>query len=183
MLAVWAAAANAQPVPIVSVAGRRIPSVRMAEGTRFSLHGAGVLKKGLILSVYAAALYLPEGTAPERVLEDVPKRLEVHYLHRTPKRLMIRTAEETLARNFSPAQLEALRPNIDRLHAAYEDGRKGGMAALTYTPRGGMVFSIDGREKVRIAGAEFAAAYLRVWLGNPPNSETVKQQLLTKWKR
>jgi len=169
--------------PAAEVAGRRVALERTVGGARFRLHGTAVLKKGWVFSVYAAALYLGAGAQPGRVLEDVPKRLEIYYLHRTPKRHMIATAERTLKQNLKPGELAALQPSIDRLHAAYEDGRKGGTATLTYTPGTGTVFAIDGREKVRIPGASFAAAYFGVWLGATPSSESVKRQLLTKWRK
>jgi hypothetical protein len=157
-----------------------LPRQKTVNGKPFVLHGAGFLRVGLVFRVYGAALYLERPEHAERVLDDVPKRLEIFYLHNTPRDAMIEAAEEALARNVPAERLEKLRPLVDRLHEAYEDRRKGDVAALTYIPGVGTEFAVNGEQRVLIEGAEFAAAYLTVWLGEKPSSRTVRKKLLKK---
>jgi hypothetical protein len=155
------------------------PRVR-ADGTDFVLHGAGFLRVGIVFKAYGAALYVQRHADAARILDDVPKRLEIHYLHNTPRARMIDTANKTLARNLDPAALAAVRDDVDRLHAAYTDRRPGDVAALTYVPGRGTALAINGEERMRIMGPAFAAAYFGVWLGAHPSSRSVKDQLLNR---
>jgi Chalcone isomerase-like len=50
-----------------------------AGGTELALSGLGLLRYRVVFKAYVAALYLEPGSDPERVLEDVPKRLEIEY--------------------------------------------------------------------------------------------------------
>ena len=47
--------------------------------TRLGLRGLGLLRYRMFIKAYAAALYLGPGVPVGRVLEDVPKRLEIEY--------------------------------------------------------------------------------------------------------
>jgi hypothetical protein len=161
--------------------GAIAPAPRVqADGVDFVLHGAGFLRVGFVFKAYGAALYVQRHADAARILEDVPKRLEIHYLHNTPRARMIEAADTTLARNLDPAALAAVRADVARLHAAYTDRRAGDVAALTYVPGRGTSLAVNGAERIRIMGPAFAAAYFAVWLGEQPSSRTVKDQLLNR---
>lgn len=162
----------------VPLAGKTLPRFREVAGTQFRLQGTAVLKAALFFDVYAAALYLGPDVPPARAMDNVPRRLEIHYLHETPKSRMIRTAEETLTRNLTPTQFAAVRDRVAALHAAYQDGSRGGCAALTYIPGRGTEFALNDQPRILIEGADFAEAYFSVWLGPRPSSQSVKEQLL-----
>lgn len=160
----------------VSVAGIDLP----AERGELHLHGAGLLRKGLVFKIYVGALYLSEARDAARILDKVPKRLDIHYFHTTPRKHMIRVAEETLKQNLSPEAYAARSPMIAQLHAAYRDGRKGSCASLIYRPGAGLTYAVDDKEILTIADDAFANDYFRVWLGDPPSSRTMKEALLSK---
>ncbi len=164
------------PAVGATVAGIDLPEER--DG--LTLHGAGLLRKGYFFKVYVGALYLAESRDAENVLSDVPKRLDIHYFHTTPRKHMVRVAEETLRQNLSPGQLARHKAHIQALHEAYRDGRKGGCASLIYRPGAGLTYAVDGETLLRIVDDDFANDYFRVWLGESPSSETIKQALLTK---
>lgn len=171
-------ASGAAASDTVVVAGKPLPRRLVVAGTTLVLHGTAVLKAALFFDVYAAALYLGEGVPAARALDDVPRRLEIHYLHNTPKTKMIHTAEKTLAHTLKPEELAAVQDRVAALHAAYADGPKGGCATLTYLPGRGTEFALNGKTRAVIDGADFAAAYFKVWLGEHPSSDSVKEQLL-----
>lgn len=145
-----------------------------------SLHGAGLLRKGFVFKIYVGALYLENSADAERVMEPVPKRLDVHYFHRTPKKYMIHAAEDALRRNLSPEAFERVFPNIGKLHDAYVDGQKGSCASLVYTPGQGLQYLVDGQLVASIKDDEFANDYFSVWLGEAPASRTMKKNLLRR---
>ncbi len=150
-----------------------------AHGIRLQLHGAGLLRYRVIFKGYAAALYLPQGTRPSDVLEDVPKRLEVHYFWSIPAQAFQEAADALLSKNVSPERLSALRPRIEQLHRAYESVRPGDRYALTYVPHVGTELTLNGVLKARIPGADFASAYFSIWLGEHPIDRQLKQALLS----
>jgi hypothetical protein len=170
--------ALAQSPATTKVDGIAFPLEYRAGDTALRLHGAGVFRAYVMLRVYAAALYLAQPKDAGRVLDDVPKRLEIYYFHNTPKNVMVETAEKTIAGNLTPAAAETVKERIDWLHRLYRDPKKGERFALTYVPGVGTELAFNGVAQGLIPGADFAAAYFGVWLGAIPSSEEMKQKLL-----
>lgn len=144
------------------------------------LRGVGLAKFLRTISVYVAALYLPSGTEPDRVLEDVPKRLELSYFRSIRAGDFGRAAEKVLADNVSPERLAIMAPRIAQLHRLYEDVKPGDRYGLTYTPGVGTEFSLNGVVKGTVEGADFAAAYFAIWRGPNPINEALKLRLLNR---
>lgn len=159
-----------------SVAGIELPNHR--EG--LELHGAGLLRKGLVFKIYVGALYLENDADSQRILEPVPKRLDIHYFQNTPKKHMIRVAEKTLQQNLSAEEYDRIKPQVEQLHNAYLDGPKGGYASLIFRPGEGLRYEVNGRPIIKINHDAFANAYFQVWLGEQPSSVTMKEKLLSK---
>jgi len=147
-------------------------------GQSLTLHGVGLLRYRWVFKGYVAALYLPPGVAAERVLEDLPKRLELEYFWAIGARDFGAAAEQLLAQSLSPAELDRLRERMARLHAAYRDVEPGDRYALDYHPDTGTTLRLNGEPLETVPGADFAAAYFGIWLGNPPLDPSLKQQLL-----
>lgn len=156
------------------VGGIKIPEQR----DDLELLGAGLLRKGFFFKVYTGALYVPDTGSGDFRLTDVPKRLDVYYHHRTPKKYMIRAAEEALRNNLSQAELKALQPSIQLLHDTYIDGQKGAVASIIHRPGKGLTYLFNDRELLTIPDDLFAKAYFTVWLGERPSSRTMKKALL-----
>jgi hypothetical protein len=90
--------------------------------TTLVLHGAGVLRR-FVWKGYAAALYLEEGAAPETVLSDTPKRLELEYFRSIKGPDFGEAADEVLAKNFPEEVIAPLRERLDRINRFYRDLR------------------------------------------------------------
>ncbi len=144
----------------------------------FKLQGAGLLRKGFIFKIYVGALYLENTNDVHRVLSDVPKRIDIHYFHHTPKKHMIRAAIGTLRKNLTAAEYDRLLPMIDELHDAYRDGAKGSFASIIFRPGEGLTYRFDDETIATIRNEEFANAYFSIWLGKEPSSRTVKEAML-----
>jgi hypothetical protein len=177
-LLVLCTAAAAQAPATVGVEGIAFPIEHRAGDAVLRMHGSGVFRAYVVLRVYAAALYLAHSDDARRVLEDVPKRLEIYYFHNTPKNMMIETADKTIAGNLTSEELAAVRARVDQFHGLYRDPRRGDRFTITYLPGVGTELAFNGEPQGVIPGADFAAAYFGVWLGKKPSSEEMKKKLL-----
>ena len=144
----------------------------------FQLQGAALLRKGWLFKVYVGALYVTDKADTENILGKVPKRLDIHYFHYTPKKYMVRAAEKTLRKNLPAEKYQRLLPKIEKLHGAYLNGKKGAFASLIYVPGKGLTYSFENEAILTIDCDDFANAYFTIWLGERPSSRTVKMGML-----
>lgn len=142
------------------------------------LRGVGLLRYRVVFKGYVAALYLPREVASERVLDDVPKRLEIEYFWSIEAADFAKAQDEGIARNLDAAALERIRPQMAAMGALYRDVEPGDRYALTYVPGGGTELALNGEPLGVVAGAEFARAIFSIWLGEEPLSRSLKNQLL-----
>lgn len=159
-----------------TVGGIKLP---LRQGN-LQLQGAGLLKKGFVFKIYVGALYIQQTDHLDRILSDVPKRIDIHYFHHTPKKHMIRAANDTLNKNLSDSEYLKLFPKINALHDAYINGKKGSRASIIYHPGEGLTYAFDDKPVITIACDDFANAYFTVWLGEKPSSRTVKEAMLNR---
>jgi hypothetical protein len=150
-----------------------------AQGTALLLNCVALLRYMVFIKAYVAALYLGPGVAPDAVLTDVPKRLEISYFHAINGEDFAKAGDDGIAANVDAATLAALRPRIERLNTLYEDVKPGDRYSLTYIPGVGTELALNGRRKGVIEGADFAAAVFAIWLGRKPIDVSLKSQLLT----
>ena len=143
-----------------------------------ALHCVGLLRYKVLFKGYVAGLYLGAGVAAEDALADVPKRLELSYFWSIKGSDFGKAGDEILARNVDPDTLARLRPRLEQINALYETVNPGDRYALTYVPGLGTELALNGRSKGVIPGADFAAAYFRIWLGDQPIDAALRDQLL-----
>ncbi len=157
-----------------------VEQVQIGEGGGgdLELRGLATLRWRRLIKAYAAALYLDDGTPSHRVFDDVPKRLEIEYFWSIEGDDFGPAAEQILARGMSEADLTALRPRLARMHAAFRSVRPGDRYALTYVPGRGTELSLNGERLVSVPGADFAAAYFAIWLGEQPIDGGFRDRLL-----
>lgn len=175
-----AAALIMQPVPAraLTVQGVTFAESVRAGDTVLMLHNAALLRYLKVIKAYVAAVYLPKGTAPDKVLDDVPKRLEISYLVSIKGPDFGKGAEPVLQRNQTARELARLRSRIDRLNTIYRDVKPGDRYALTYLPGRGTELTLNGVPLTVIEGADFAEAYFGIWLGREPIDDGLKRNLL-----
>lgn len=148
-----------------------------AANTELKLDCLGLLRYRVFFKAYVAGLYLPDGVAPGRALEDVPKRLELSYFWNIVGAEFGKSADGILRRNVDGAAIAAVRSRLDLLHSWYVDVQPGDRYALTYVPGTGTELALNDRPLGTIEGADFAAAYFSIWLGPRPIDESLKDQL------
>jgi len=149
-----------------------------ARDVAFDLHALSLLRYRVVFRAYVAGLYVAAKDDAQRILDDVPKRLELAYFWPIAGEDFGPAADAILARNLPPEALAALRPRLDALHRAYRDVVPGDRYALTYVPGRGTELALNGATVATIEGADFASAYFAIWLGRDPLDASLRDSLL-----
>jgi hypothetical protein len=178
-----AGTAHAQAPATVDLAGVKYPPTVQVAGTTLQLNGAGIRYR-FVVKVYTAGLYLQGRAAtPEAVLAAPgPKRLQVHMLREIDAnelgRLFARGMQDNAPREeFSKSIPGTLR--MAEIFSARKRLRAGDFFAVDFVPGTGTQVLINGRpEGQPIREPEFFTALMRIWLGNNPADDSLKEALL-----
>jgi hypothetical protein len=179
-LVLAASSALAQPVEREGV--KFEPTAQVA-GTALQLNGIGVRTRA-IFKVYAAGLYVPaKSNSPAALLaQKGPRRLSMTLLRNVDADSFAGSLNEGLRNNHTEAQVAAFKPQIDALNAALkavDEVKKGDVVNIEFVPDSGTRITVNGQQKgASIAGEEFFAAMLRIWLGDKPADADLKKGLL-----
>ena len=119
---------------------------------------------------------------PERKVRRAVERASGWVLGHTStdfRRSHLRFAFGTMSLSSFALQRAGVSPQrLEKLHAAYEDVAPGDRYALTYLPGTGTSLSKNGRVIATTPGADFAAAYFSIWLGERPIDDSLRDRLL-----
>ena len=176
--ALFALGLAASPASGATLEGERFAKAVRLDGTPLQLYDLALMRYRWVFKVYVAALYLEEGVPGRRVLEDVPKRLEIAYFRGFTDEQFRRVTLEGIRRNVDAATFERLRPSIEELNALYRDVRAGDRYALEYAPGSGTTLILNGEPLGSVEGPELARAVFSIWLGEEPFDADLKAALL-----
>ncbi len=166
-----------------------VAGVSLADRTELSsqslaLNGAGVRKK-VFFDVYLAALYVPSKTQDASAVVNAlsPRRMELRMLREVSAAAMHEGFVDGLKANQSEATLATLSPKIIELEQVFKQVKtaaKGDVIQLDFMPGQGTRVTVRGKTYAVIAGDDFAAAMLSIWLGRAPVNDGLKAALLGK---
>ncbi len=162
------------------IAGVSLPEQLQLADTTLTLNGAGIRTK-FFFDIYVGALYLPEKTTDAETAIGMPgpKRVLMHFLYKeVEKENLTKGWKEGFEDNLGRDQFKALAPRLEAFNRLFATVKRGDRTTLDYLPQTGTRVSINGEEKGRIAGEEFYAALLRVWLGGKPADSDLKEAML-----
>lgn len=163
------------------VAGVELPDeITLADQQSLMLNGAGVRKK-FFLKIYVASLYLKQrsGDARQIVATDTPKRMQMDMLYsKVAKEKFVEGWNEGFEANHSAQELRPLRDRIAQFNGMFETLVAGDRVLLDYLPGQGTRVTVKGVEKGVIPGEDFNRALLKIWLGESPVTESLKEALL-----
>lgn len=190
VLALAGAAALAAPRPAAAqqateLAGVRYPATVSLGGSTLQLNGAGIRYR-FVVKVYTAGLYIQgKATTPEQALAAPgPKRIQVHMLREIDAnelgRLLTRGMQDNAPRGefskFIPGMLK-----MAELFSARKRLRAGEHFSVDFVPGKGTQVLVNGKpEGDPIAEPEFFSALLRIWIGEKPADDGLKEALLGK---
>ncbi len=149
------------------------------------LNGAGVRKRLFFFDMYVAALYVTEKTGNrEAILSGANgNRMAMHMLRDTSSDTLSKSFFKSVSLNLTSAERAALEvqlKQLSELFAMMSEARKGDIITLDYSPAEGTAVNFNDVTIGRIEGAAFNAALLKVWLGDKPVQESLKDELLGK---
>jgi hypothetical protein len=90
---------------------------------------------------------------------------------------MAEAFDESLRDNTQDAK-KTMKADIDQLLGALDPVKEGDQMVFTYVPGTGTTLTINGKEKLTIAGPGFAQVLLSMWLGPKPPNAGLKKGIL-----
>jgi hypothetical protein len=160
------------------VAGVKIPD----EDQKLVLNGAG-LRKRAFFQVYVIGLYLPEKktAAADAIGSPGAKRVLIHMMRDVDAEQFSGALTDGMKDNLSEAEMKGFEPRIRQLSgimAGMKEAKKGMRITLDWTPAGTAV-TVEGKPAgAAIPGEDFYRALLKIWLGDRPVQDDLKQALL-----
>jgi hypothetical protein len=182
-VAAFVALGGAATAQMVEVEGVKFePTVQVA-GTALQLNGAGVRTRA-VFKVYAAGLYVPQkaNSAQALLAQKGPRRMVIAMLRNVDADSFSAALNDGLRANLSEQQLAGFKAQIETLNAnlkAVGEAKKGDLIHFEFTPEAGTRVIVNGQPRgSAIAGEDFFAAVLRIWIGDKPVDGALKKGLV-----
>lgn len=163
------------------VAGVTIDERVRVGGSELLLNGAGLRSK-LFIKVYVGALYVGQkANTPAAVYDSpAPRRMLMRMLREMDADTLYGALDDGLRNNLTAAELAAMQGQAGQLGTLMRGigkVREGDAIAIDFMADG-LTVSLNNQVRGTVAGADFARALLRVWLGDKPADAALKQALL-----
>lgn len=114
------------------------------------------------------------------------KRLRIAMLREISASQFVEAMNEGLHKNLSEAEFASLKPRIDELGAAMltaKTAQKGDVIHFDWNPGSGTRVTLNDKPLGKeIAGEDLYRAVTRIWLGDKPVQDDLKDALLGKLK-
>ena len=190
MLALFAALLAALLAASPAAAAIDVGGVNFGDKARvgdseLSLNGAGMRAK-YFLKVYAMAIYVPErkNAAAEVIYGKGAKRIQIVTLRELSAEDFAKALVDGIHKNFDDKDFVALKARTEALQQtilSLKSAPKGALIQLDWLPAGGTRLSFNGEKRGEdLPGEDFYQALLRIWLGDYPAAQDLKEALLGK---
>jgi len=144
------------------------------------LNGLGIRYK-FFFKIYIAALYVENiSNKPEQIIHaNGAKRIHMHFLYdEVTKDKLVNGWLDGFESNLTKQEYQKLKPKIDQFNQMFETVKAGDQILLDLLPGRGTRVSIKGQSRAVIEGSDFYEALLKIWLGESPVTEDLKNSLL-----
>ncbi|MBW7901852.1 MAG: chalcone isomerase family protein [Rhodocyclaceae bacterium] len=172
------------PARAIEVDGYRFDDTLKLGNADLVANGAGIRSK--FGRRYAMALYLPAKSDDAKAVLATkgPKRIAITLIRDVDGDTFADAVSKGINNNSSDAEKAALKERVRQLAAtvtALGEIKAGASIVFDWLPERGTVLTINGQQKGGdIAGEDFYAALLKVWLGDDPVQNDLKRGLLGK---
>lgn len=163
----------------VTVDGVAVADTATVGGRALALNGVGVRMK-VVFKVYVAALYTPAKATTLAAVTSGPRRVQMTMLRTVAADALVEAMHEGLVANSGAATLAAVKAEADAFSGilqGFGELKQGAVVALDFAD-GKTTVTLNGAARGTIAGEAFNAAMLRIWLGDHPVQDDLKQGLL-----
>ena len=164
------------------IAGVDVPQSVTIEDKALVLNGAGIRKK-LFIKVYVGSLYLTaKQTAVGKILADPgAKSIVMNFLYKeVSNKKLVDGWNKGFTDNSTAKEIKALQDRINQFNALFSTVRKGDELRLDYLPGEGTQVKLNGTLKGSVPGEDFSKALLKIWLGDKPADENLRDAMLGK---
>lgn len=162
--------------------GHRFDDTVQVGGRTLQLNGLG-LRAVFIVKAYVAGLYVPERSRePAQLLAQTgSRRLTMKMLASLTPSQMTKALVDGLEKNHTETQMLAMKPRVEQLAATMQavgNVRKNDVVDIDLVD-GTLRIALNGQPRGQeIAGEDFFAAILRIFLGDRPTDRELKIGLL-----
>lgn len=169
----------------VEVAGVKFDDKARVGNADLVTNGGGLRKKAFF-KVYAMVLYLPErvGDADGALAAKGARRVAISLLRDLSAQQFAEALQDGVASNHSETEMAALKDRLKQFSDAMlsaGEAKTGTSVWIDWIPESGTRLTVNGQAKGKdIAGEDFYKALLKIWLGNKPVQDDLKQALLGK---
>ncbi len=169
----------ALPAAAAEVSGVKIADTAKVGGNDLVFNGGAVRSK-IIFKVYVASLYVPAKTTSLATVLKGPRRVQMNLMRTISAESLIEALNEGLKDNSSAAELDAVKTQVNQLQTimkSFGEVKEGAVVTLDFADDTTSI-GLNGAVRGTIAGADFNAALLRIWLGPKPIQADVKAAML-----
>jgi Chalcone isomerase-like len=171
-----------------SVANTELAGVRYAPTMRsgnvnLSLNGSGIIYKA-IYKQYTVGLYVSKKSSNSNELVNQPGPKQLRFVVLIPMRVdaMGKMLARGIELNTTRPEFHKIIPDTIEMGRVFSKMKRmypGDTVAIDYTPQLGTRFLVNERPVGQaIAGPNFFNAVLKSWVGDKPNSQDLKNELL-----
>jgi hypothetical protein len=154
-------------------------------GQELQLNGVGGRSVPVIfMRVFATALYLPKTSHDADAIANMAgvKRIQIRMNYSVAAKDFKKALLRGIEKNYSPEQQAQLAPRTQAFGSIIDGFGKvksGDVINMDFLPEQGLVVSVNGQAKGQpIAGADFYAAVLRIFIGQRPAEVEMKERIL-----
>lgn len=168
----------------VQFEGFDFPSEIMIVERKLVLNGLALRKVPILgIRVLVGGLYLPQPFSEASGVETMvgPKQLRLHFLKNLSAKTIAKTWTTELMKNCENS-CPIVKEKATKLEAMISDIKKDDLLAITFD-KNQVTFQLNTQKGGVIEGAEFALAFLRVWIGPRPINEDFKKDLLRHYNK
>ena len=151
-----------------------------ADDSPLKLNGLGIRYK-FFFKIYIAALYVEKLThkADDLINAKGFKRIQMYFLYdEVTKEKLVNGWLEGFQNNLGEQEFQDLESRIEQFNAMFETVNRGDQILLDYLPAKGTRVTIKNKLRGVIEGADFYAALMKIWLGDSPVKQDLKNALL-----
>ena len=169
----------------VELAGVKFEDQTSLGNANLVANGAGLRKKAFF-KVYAMVLYLTvEQADVEAVLSGKgAKRIAITLFRDLSAQQFVDALQEGVASNHTESEMTALKDRMQQFSDAMlsiGEAKTGSQVFIDLLPVGVTRLTVNGQVRGSdFAGEDFFNALLKIWLGNKPVQDDLKQALLGK---
>ncbi len=156
-----------------------VPETVQVQGEVLKLNGAGIREK-FLLDIYVGALYLKEksSAAQDILASKGTKQITMHLLQNLSEATCANNMLNGIEKNVTDAEFKQLQEGMNTFASFYDDAKKGSTITINFLPHGETELLMSGKKKGSVKDEALQQAILKVWLGDKPPTEEIKQAML-----